>query len=81
MLENNSLDISWMMFYFMREDVLPYIIYVSGRMDQMTQFISLYFFLYRLISDDMIAMETVCLWKIDVCYCGGCVPLVVSMCH
>ena len=36
-------------------------------------------FLCRLISDDMIAMETICLWKIDVCYCGGCVPLVVIM--
>jgi hypothetical protein len=39
------------------------------------------FFLCRLISDDMIAMETVCLWTVDVCYCGGCVPLVVTMCH
>jgi hypothetical protein len=38
-------------------------------------------FLCRLISDDMISMETVCLWTIDVCYCGGCVPLVVTMCH
>jgi hypothetical protein len=38
-------------------------------------------FLCRLISDDMIAMETVCLWTIDVCYYGGCVPLVVTMCH
>jgi hypothetical protein len=35
----------------------------------------------RLISDDMIAMETVCLWTIDVCYYGGCVPLFLSMCH
>jgi len=35
----------------------------------------------RLISNDMISMETVCLWKINVCYCGGCVPLVVAMCH
>jgi hypothetical protein len=38
-------------------------------------------FLCRLISDDMIAMETVCIWTEDVCYCGGCVPLVVTMCH
>jgi hypothetical protein len=30
---------------------------------------------------DMIFMETVCLWIVDVCYCGGCVPLVVTMCH
>jgi hypothetical protein len=38
-------------------------------------------FLCRLISNDMIVMETVCLWTVDVCYCGGCVPLVVTMCH
>jgi hypothetical protein len=37
--------------------------------------------LCRLISDDMIAVETVCLWTVDVCYCGGCVPLIVTMCH
>jgi hypothetical protein len=38
-------------------------------------------FLCKLISDDMIAMETVCLWTVDVCYCGGCVPLIVIACH
>jgi hypothetical protein len=37
--------------------------------------------LCRLISDDMITVETVCLWTIVVCHCGGCVPLVVTMCH
>ena len=37
--------------------------------------------LCRLISDDMIAVETVCLWTIAVCHYGGCVPLVVTMCH
>jgi hypothetical protein len=37
--------------------------------------------LCRLISDDMIVVETVCLWTVVVCYCGGCVPLVVTMCH
>jgi hypothetical protein len=36
-------------------------------------------FLCRLISNNMIAMETVCLSTIDVCYCGGCVTLVVTM--
>jgi hypothetical protein len=36
-------------------------------------------FLYRLISDDMIDLETVCLWTVEVCYCGGCVPLVVTI--
>jgi hypothetical protein len=39
------------------------------------------FVLCRLILDDMIAMETICLWTIDVCYYGGCVSLVVTMCH
>ena len=34
-----------------------------------------------LILDDMIVMETVCLWTIVVCYCGGCDPLVVTVCH
>jgi hypothetical protein len=34
-----------------------------------------------LISDDMIIVETVCLWTIVVCYYGGCDPLVVTVCH
>jgi hypothetical protein len=34
-----------------------------------------------LISDDMIVVETVCLWTVVVCCSGGCVPLVVTMCH
>jgi hypothetical protein len=38
-------------------------------------------FLCRLISIDMITMETVCLQTIEVCYCGGYVPLFVTMCH
>jgi hypothetical protein len=37
--------------------------------------------LCRLISDDMIVVETVCLWTVVVCHCGGCIPLVVTMCH
>ena len=37
--------------------------------------------LCRLISDDMIVVDIVCLYKIVLCYCGGCVPLVVTMCH
>jgi hypothetical protein len=40
MLGKNSLDSPWMMFYFLREDALPNITYVSGRMAQMTQFVS-----------------------------------------
>jgi hypothetical protein len=40
MLEKNSPDSPSMMFYFIREDALPYLTDMSGRMDQMTQFIS-----------------------------------------
>jgi hypothetical protein len=40
MLEKNSPDSPWLMFYLMREDALPNITDVSGRMDHMTQFIS-----------------------------------------
>jgi hypothetical protein len=35
--------------------------------------------LCRLISDDMIVVETVCLWTVVLCYCGGSVPLVVTV--
>ena len=34
-----------------------------------------------LISYDMIVVETVCLWKIVVCYCGGCDPLIAIVGH
>jgi hypothetical protein len=40
MLEKNSPDSSWLMFYFLRADALPDLTDVSGRMAQMTQFIS-----------------------------------------
>ena len=40
MLEKNSPDSPWLMFYFLREDVLPDLTDMSGRMTQMTQFIS-----------------------------------------
>jgi hypothetical protein len=46
----------------------------------MTQFVSWYC-LCRLISNDMIFVETVCLWTVAICYCGGCDPLIVTMCH
>jgi hypothetical protein len=36
MLEKNSPDIPWMMFYILREDALPNLTDVSGRMAQMT---------------------------------------------
>jgi hypothetical protein len=40
MLEKNSPDSPWLMFYLMRAYDLPDLIYVSGRMAQMTQFVS-----------------------------------------
>jgi hypothetical protein len=40
MLRNNIPDIPWLMFYFLREDSLPDIIDVSGRMAQMTHLVS-----------------------------------------
>jgi hypothetical protein len=40
MLGNNSLDGPWMMFYFLKEDALPDLTDVNGRMAQMTQFVS-----------------------------------------
>jgi hypothetical protein len=40
MLEKNSPDSPWMMFYILREDALPDLTDVSGRMAQMTHFIS-----------------------------------------
>jgi hypothetical protein len=39
LLEKNSPDSSSLMFYFLREDALPDLIDVSGRMAQMIQFI------------------------------------------
>jgi hypothetical protein len=30
---------------------------------------------------DLIAVETVCVWTIAVCYYGECVPLVLTMGH
>ena len=35
----------------------------------------------RVDIDDMFTVETLCLWTVVVCHCGGCVPLVVTMCH
>jgi hypothetical protein len=39
-LKKNSPYIPWLMFYFLRADALPDLTDVSGRMAQMTQFIS-----------------------------------------
>jgi hypothetical protein len=40
MLEKNSRDSPWLMFYFLRADALLDLTDVSGRMAQITQFIS-----------------------------------------
>jgi hypothetical protein len=40
MLGKNSPYGPWLMFYFLRVDALPYLIDVSGRMIQMTQFVT-----------------------------------------
>jgi hypothetical protein len=37
--------------------------------------------LWKLILDDTINVETVCLWKIVVFHYGECVTLVLTMCH
>jgi hypothetical protein len=50
------------MFYLLRVDALPNITYVSGIPDD-SIYIMTFYFLCRLISDDMIAMEIVCLRK------------------
>ena len=40
MLEKNSPDIPWMMFYLLRADALLDLTDVSGRVAQITQFVS-----------------------------------------
>jgi hypothetical protein len=40
MIEKNSPDSPWLMFYFLRADALPDLIDVSGRMTQMIDLIS-----------------------------------------
>ena len=80
-LKKNSPNSSSLMFDLLRADALPDLTNVSGRMAQMTQFISWNCVLCRLISNDMITMDIVCLSIGDVCYYGGCVSLIVTMCN
>jgi hypothetical protein len=40
MLEKNSPDSPWLMFYLLKADALPNLTDVNGRMAQMAQFIS-----------------------------------------
>jgi hypothetical protein len=56
------------MFNFPRVDALPYLRceWKSGPYDSVH-------IMTLLISDDMIVVEIVCLWKVVVFYCGGCV--------
>jgi hypothetical protein len=39
-IEKNSPDSPWIIFYFMRKYALPYLTNLSGRMAQMTHFVS-----------------------------------------
>jgi hypothetical protein len=81
MLEKNSPDSSWLMLYFMRAYDLPYLTRCEWKNGPYDSVYIMILFMCRMISDGMIAMETVCLWTVDVCYYGGCVRLVVTMCH
>ena len=81
MLEKNSPDSPWLMFYFLRAYALPDLTICEWKNGLDDSVYIMILFLCRLISNDMIAMETVCLLTVDVCYCGGCVTLIVTMCH
>jgi hypothetical protein len=81
MLGKNSLDSSWLMLLLYEgrcSSRSHRCEWKNGRNDSVYIMI---LFLCRMLSNDTIAMETVCLWTIDVCYCDGYVPLVVTMCH
>jgi hypothetical protein len=80
MVKKNNPDRPWMMFKFLRADTLPYLTDVSGIMAQY-YLVYIMILLCRLISNDMIVVETVCLWTIFLCYFGGCDPLVVNVIH
>jgi hypothetical protein len=76
-LEKNSPDSTSLIFYSMRvDDPISHRCELKNGLDDSVYIITL--FLCRLISDDMITMDTVCLQTIEVCYYGGYVPLFVS---
>jgi hypothetical protein len=52
---------------------------VSERLAQMVQFI--FNNIFCACCHQMIVMETACLQTVEIYYCGGYVPLIVTMCH
>jgi hypothetical protein len=79
LLEKNSPDSSSLMFYLLKGNCSS----KSHRCewkngpDDSVYIITM----FSMQIDDMIVMETVCLRIVDVYYCGGCVPLIVTICH
>jgi hypothetical protein len=63
----------------LRADILSYLTDVSERLAQMIHFILTIFFCAGW--HQMIVMETACLQTVEIYYCGGFVPLFVTMCH
>jgi hypothetical protein len=63
----------------MRADIISYLTDVSERLAQMIQFILTIFFCVGW--HQRIVMETAYLQTVEIYYCGGYVPLVVTMCH
>jgi hypothetical protein len=80
MLGKNVLDSPWLMF-LLSEGRFSSISHRCEWRNGLYDSVCIMILLCKLISDDMIVVETVYLWTIVVCYCGGCVPLVVTMCH
>jgi hypothetical protein len=63
----------------LRADILSYLTDVSERLAQMIHSILTIFFCAGW--HQMIVMETTCLQTVEIYYCGGFVPLFVTMCH
>ena len=63
----------------LREDILSYLTDVSERLAQMIHSILKIFFCASW--HQIIVMETTCLQTKEIYYCGGFVPLFVTMCH
>jgi hypothetical protein len=78
MLGKNSLDSPWLMF-LLSEGICSSKSHRCEWRNGPDDLVCIMILLYRLISNDMIVVETICLWTIVVCYCGGCVPLVVTV--
>jgi hypothetical protein len=63
----------------LRADILSYLTEVSEILAQMIQFILTIFFCAGW--NQMIVMETIYLQTVEIYYCGGFVPLFMTMCH